>query len=168
MEMPEQGPASEPARGSAAKSAEKLAAELQRLRDEVLWQNHRAGSEVKDAVQVLATELERTADTLKACAPALDALRESAAVKAHLALLEATDKLALLEDLVRSALSGAARSPTFIGETARLKLALGRLEATDLFEDKRRALMEQRRRLAQSTDATLEELDERLADILGK
>lgn len=151
--------------GSTGRSADQLATELKKLSDEIKWRNHRAAIEVKEAVQVVAGELDRTADALRACGPALAALRDEATVKGHLALLEAKDKMTLLEDLVRRALRGAAESPTFIGETARLKLALAKLEATDLFEDKRRLLNDERRRVEAMTQATLRELDVRLAEI---
>lgn len=146
-------------------SPEQLAAELKKLSEAILFKNHRATDEVKDAVRVIVAELQRTADTLQKSGPALATLRDEATVQGHLALLEAKDKLTLLDDLVRTALDGAARSPTFIGETARLKLALARMDTADLFEEKRRLLKEERRRLEALTEAAMREIDERLAEI---
>jgi hypothetical protein len=142
--------------------ADQLAAELKKLSDAIVQRNFRAADEVRDAVGVVAFELQRTADRLKASGPALAALRDEATLQSHLALLEAKDKLMLLDDLVRRALDGAAKSPTFIGETARLKLALARMEATDLFEQKRRLLSEERRRIEAMTDAALNDIDAHL------
>ena len=146
--------------GPAQVSAEKLADALHKLSKQLLWRNYRASSEVKDAVGVVAAELERTAETLKACAPTLP---EQANVQSYLALLEAKDKLTLLDDMVRAALRGAEGSASFIGAAARLKLALAKLEATDLFEEKRRRLQHESRRAQAMTEATLKELEERLA-----
>jgi hypothetical protein len=138
-----------------------------KLSDAVVWKNHRATQEVRDAVKIIAAELARTADTIRSCAPALATLRDQATVQGHLALLEAKDKLTLLDDLVRSALNGANESPTFIGETARLKLALARLNAADLFEEKRRLLTEESRRVEAMTDSTLNDIDARLAELVA-
>lgn len=146
-------------------SAEQLAGELKKLSDEIQWRNHRAAAEVKDAVRLVAGELERTAETLRAGGQGLAALHEEAKVQGHLALLEAKDKVGLLADLVRRALRGAEHSPTFIGETARLKLALARMDASDLFEAKRRLLKDERRRVEEMNDATLRDLAARLAEI---
>lgn len=150
---------------SARSSAEKLAEELKKLSAAVLWKNHRATDEVKDAVRLVASELARTAETIRSCAPALATLRDETAVQGHLALLEAKDKLTLLDDLVRSALDGASESPTFIGETARLKLALARMDATDLFEEKRRLLTNESRRIEAMTDATMKDIESRLDEL---
>jgi hypothetical protein len=152
-------------RGPLQRRANKLADDLKNLSDAILWKNHKATEELKDAVKIIAAELLRTADTIKASGPALATLKDEATVHGHLALLEARDKLALLEDLAKRALAGASHSPSFIGETARLKLALSRMEAADLFEEKRRALIEERRRLEVTTDATLRELDKRLGEL---
>lgn len=146
-------------------SAEQLAGELKKLSDAILFKNHKATDEVKDAVRVIANELERTAETIRKSGPALATLRDEATVQGHLALLEAKDKLTLLDQLVRTALDGAATSPTFIGETARLKLALARMDAADLFEEKRRLLKEESRRLETLTETTLREIDQHLAGI---
>lgn len=150
---------------SHAPSPARLADELQKLSEAILWKNHRATQEVKDAVKIVAAELVRTAENLKDSAPALAAVRDEATVQGHLALLEAKDKLALLDDLVRNALQGAHMSPTFIGETARLKLALARMEAADLFEEKRRLLLEERRRVEAMNARALRELEARLSEI---
>ena len=147
-------------------SADKIADELKRIGSELLVRNHRAGAEVRDAVRLVAEELDRTADKLRGSSSSLATLRDEGAVHAHLALLEAKDRLAILEELVKRALAGAASSPTFIGETARMKLALGKMEAADLFEEKRRLLREERRRLQLTTDAALLDLARRLADIV--
>ena len=145
--------------------AEKLAKDLKKLSEAIVWKNHRATDEIKDAVKIVAAELVRAAETIKASGPALVALRDEASLQGHLGLLEARDKLALLEDLTRTALAGAAQSPTFIGETARLKLSLARMDAGDLFEEKRRALVEERRRLEVTTDSTLRDIDTRIGEL---
>src|SRR5687768_12910767 len=119
----------QPTEDRRGRSAETLAGELKKLSQQILWRNHRAATELKDAVRVVARELEQTADALTASAPGV----AMATVRGHLALLEAKDKLTLLEGLVRNALCGAAHSPTFIGETARLELALAKMAASDLF-----------------------------------
>lgn len=147
-------------------SAEHIADELKKLSDAVLWKNHRATDEVKDAVKIVAAELARTAEALKRSAPGLAALRDDAAVQGHLAILEARDKLKLLDDLVRNALHGAHQSPTFIGETARLKLALARMDAADIFEEKRRLMLDERRRIQQMNITALKELEDRLTDLV--
>ena len=59
-----------------SRSPERLADELKKLSEAVLWKNHRATDELKDAVKLVAAELSRTADTLRQSAPALEALRE--------------------------------------------------------------------------------------------
>jgi hypothetical protein len=146
-------------------TAQHIADELKKLSDEVLWKNHRASDEVKDAVKLVAAELARTAEALKRSAPGLAALRDEAAVQGHLAVLEARDKLMLLDDVVRNALQGATSSPTFIGETARMKLALARMDAADLFEEKRRLMLEERRRIQQLNVTALRDLEDRLADL---
>ena len=155
----------EPKPSEASASADKVATDMKRLSDAVLWKNHRAPEELRVAVNMVANELFRTADAIQACGPALATLRDEATVQGHLALLEAKDKLALLDDLVRTALNGAQRSPSFIGETARLKLALARMDANDFFEQKRRLLTKERRRIESMTDAALKELDERLGEL---
>ena len=154
--------------GAEAASPEQLAGELKKLADAIVFKNHRATDEVKDAVRLIAGELQRTADTLQRSGPALATLRDEATVQGHLALLEARDRLTLLDDLVRTALDGAAKSPTFIGETARLKLSLARMDAADLFEEKRRMLQEERRRVEALTEVTLREIDDRLAALAHK
>ena len=88
--------------GDARPNAERLADELKKLSEAVLWKNHSATYELKDAVKLIAAELSRTADTLRKAAPALEALRDEAAVQAHLALLGAKDRLTLLDDLNRA------------------------------------------------------------------
>ena len=144
----------------------KIADELKRLGSEVLARNHKAASEVRDAVRLVAEELDRTAEKLKKTS--LAALRDEGAVQAHLALLEAKDRMLILDGLVKSALAGAAASPTFIGETARMKLALAKMDTVDLFEEKRRLLHEERRRFQTNTDAMLADLGDRLAKILSE
>jgi hypothetical protein len=160
------------AHGEAARkkrrSAQQLGAELKKLSDEIRWRNHRAVAEVRDAVHVVAGELEQTAATLNASAPVLATLLDEATVQGHLALLEAQDRLTLLDELVRTALRGASSSPSFIGETARLKLALAKLEATDLFEEKRRLLKEERKKLEATTAQALKELDVRVEEITSR
>jgi hypothetical protein len=146
-------------------SASTLADEIKKLSEAVRWKNHRAPHELRDAVDVVAAELAQTAETIKVSAAALATLRDEAAVQGHLALLEAKDKLHLLDDLVRSALSGAGESPTFIGDTARLKLSLARMDAADLFEEKRRLLTQERRRVEAMSDATMKEMRARLDEI---
>ncbi len=147
-------------------SARHIADGLKKLSDEVLWKNHRATEEVKDAVKIVAAELARTADALMRSVPGLATLKDEAEVQGHLAVLEARDKLTLLDELVRTALHGANASPTFIGETARLKLALARMDAADLFEEKRRLMLEERRRIQQMNVAALKGLEERLAELV--
>lgn len=148
-------------------STERLAAELKKLSEALRWKNARASDEVKDAVHAIAQELERTAARLEESAPSLAALRDEATLQGHFAVLEAKDKLAVLEDAVRSALKGAGTSATFLGEAARMKLALARMDAADLFADKRRLLHEEHRRLARATDTTLHDLEKRLLDLKG-
>lgn len=145
--------------------AERIALDLKKLSDAVLWKNSSATDEVKTAVKIVAGELARTADALQRSAPELGALRDEAMVQGHLAVLEARDRLTLLDELVRDALRGANQSPTFIGETARLKLALARMDAADVFEEKRRLLLEERRRLHMMNLTALRELQDRLAEL---
>lgn len=145
--------------------AERIALDLKKLSEAVLWKNSRATDEVKTAVKIVAGELARTADALQRSAAGLGALRDEATVQGHLAVLEARDRLKLLDELVRNALHGANESPTFIGETARLKLALARMDAADVFEEKRRLLLEERRRLQLMNLSALRDLQDRLAEL---
>ena len=147
-------------------STDKIVEELHKLSEELLARNHRAATEVREAVNMVASELVKTADKLKTSVPSPAALRDEVAVQAHLALLEAKDRLGLLEELVKRALAGAESSPTFIGETARMKLALARMEAADVFEEKRRLLREERRRFQTAADAALADLDARIIDLV--
>ena len=152
-------------RGVAQASAEKLADAIEKLSHQVLWRNQRASSEVKDAVDIVVTELERMAKTLRSCAPSLQAEPSG---NGHLALLAAKDKMTLLDDMVRAALRGAAGSSSFIGEAARLKLALAKLGTADLFEEERKRFQQEARRVQAMTEAILKTLDEQLAEIVAE
>jgi len=142
-----------------------LAADLKKLGQLIALKNNRATHEVKDAIRALVGEVEKTADQLRQGAAALTTLRDEASVRGHLALLEAKDKLALLDDVVKTALAGVTHSSTFLGETARLKLALGRMEVADVFEEKRRLLHEERRRFELQTQKALFDINAHITDL---
>jgi sulfur transfer complex TusBCD TusB component (DsrH family) len=142
---------------------EGLASQLGRLRELLLVKNHKAPREIQEAVTLLAGELDVMATKLRRAAPVVGALPGEAAVQAHLALLEAKDKLTLLQDIVTRALQGAARSATFIGDVARVKVALGRMDATDLFEETRREWRAERERIENITQTAVRDLAERLS-----
>ena len=147
--------------------AQRVAARLTALRDELLLRSRAASPDVRDAIRTIADEIERAAESIRKAGPALATLRDEVAVQSHLAVLEAKDKVALIDDVARRALRGAPPSPTLIGETARLKLALARMDAVDLFEEKRRRLQDEQRRLEQTTDAALRDLEGRVSALLA-
>lgn len=139
-----------------ARSADALA--LRQLSEGIKWRNARAIAEVRDAVRLVTDELEATATAL--ADGAADGVAE------HVAVLEANDKLRLLDALVRRALDDASASATFIGDAARVQLSLARLAAADVFANKRRQLTEERRRVDAITSAAAEELASRIQQLV--
>jgi hypothetical protein len=139
-----------------------LADRVTQLAEDVLMKNHRASHDVREAVAILARELTATAEKLKGSVVVAIGARDEAALQAHLALLDAHDRLELMSEVVRIALAGAERSSTFLGETARVKLALARMDASDLLEEKRRLLREEQRRFEQRTEAAYRKVEERI------
>ena len=147
-------------------ATERIAGELMRIGTVLLVRNHSATEEVREAVKSVARELEATATLLRDAARLATSARDDGIVQSHLALLQAKDRIQVLEELVKRGLVGAATSATFIGETARVKLALARMDAVDLFEEKRLMLLEERRRFHIATEAALADVEARLSGMI--
>lgn len=145
--------------------ARRLADKLAQLSADVRARNADASDEVKAAAGVLADEIARIATAVRTLPSSL--LRGELAVQRHLALLEAKDRFAVIERIARTALAGAARSSTFFAETARMKLALAKLDASDVIEETRRRMKKKGHELEARGEAALSDLDDRVTDLIG-
>lgn len=141
--------------------------QLARIRDELVVRNHLAGMEVKEAVEGVAKEVDKLSSRLgNELSDAVSSAAGEARVQGHLALLEVKDRMGVLEGVIRTALHGAAKSPTFLGETARLHLALARMDAEQALEEKMKELRRDANKLNVESAAVLKDLElklERLA-----
>lgn len=136
---------------------------LARLRDELIVRNHLAGMDIKEAVDSVALELDRWVARLDhSFSDATAAVVDEAQLQGHLALLEIRERLTAVEDVLRQGLHGAAKSQTFMQETARLHLTLARMEAEQDLSEQVKRLRLRRHQLAEESVSLLHDLEHRL------
>jgi hypothetical protein len=139
---------------------------LHQLRDELLVRNHLATMEVKDAVHDLSKELEHLASIFSnRVEVAVSRLPEEAALKTYLALFDANTRMIEMEKAVMAGLAGAAQSVTVVTETARMKAALGRMDAKDAVEARRTQLRTQLHEMQARGAQALTDIETRLAKL---
>ena len=140
---------------------------LSRIRDELVVRNHLAGMDVKEAVDGVAKEIDKlSAKVSRDFSEATASVAGEARVQGHLALMEMKDRMGVLEDVVRKGLQGAAKSPAFLSDTARLHLAFARMDAEQAVEEKVKELRRDSHKLNTESAALLKDLEfklERLA-----
>lgn len=140
-----------------------------RLRDELVVRNHLAGMEVKDAVAGLAQELDKlSAKITKDLAESVASASDEARVQGHLGVLELKERIELLEGAVKKGLQGASKQPTFLAETARLHLALARMDAQQAIEERTKELRRDSQKLKGESAVMLKDLELKLEQIAAE
>lgn len=145
---------------------EAIAQRLLRLRDEMIVKNRLAGMEVKDAVHELGRELSKLASFFSRGVETMTTtLPHEAKLRMYIALLDSNARLLEMESAVKSALAGAARSAAVVAETARLKAALGKMDAESAFEARRGELEKELHLLEARSAEVLRDIDGRLTKL---
>lgn len=142
---------------------EALAQRFLRLRDEMIVRNHLAGMEAKSAVHELAHEIEKLASSFtRSLETAAEEVPHDIRLRMYMALLDSNTRFLEMEAAVKSALAGAAHSAAAMAETARLKAALGRMDAESAVEARRIALKKDLHDVEARSAQVLKDIDARL------
>lgn len=145
---------------------EAIAQRLRRLRDEMIVRNHLAGMEAKEAVHELGRELDKLASVFaRRIEDAATTLPHEAKLHMYLAYFDSNARLLEMESAIKTALTGAARSAAVVAETARVKAALGRMDARDALGARRHELRKEMAQLETRGAEVLKDIEARLTKL---